>query len=109
MPSVVFLLPSGRRVEVAVAPGTTLLEAARLGGVDIEGACGGSMACATCHLWVEEAWFARLPEATPEEEDMLDLAADWAPTSRLGCQIRVTSALDGLTVRVPRSSLLSDA
>lgn len=108
MPKVVFLLPSGRRVEVAVEPGTTLLEAARLARVDIEGACGGSMACATCHVWVEEAWFARLPAPTPEEEDMLDLAADWTPTSRLGCQLRMDPALDGLTVRVPRSSLLSD-
>ena len=85
-----------------------MLEAARRGGVDIEGACGGSMACATCHLWVAEDWFDRLPEATPEEEDMLDLAADWAPTSRLGCQIRIEPRLDGLTVHVPRSSLLSD-
>mgnify|MGYP000557268691 FL=1 len=108
MPTVVFVLPSGRRVAVEVEPGTTMLEAARQAGVDIEGACGGSMACATCHLWVAEDWFDRLPEATPEEEDMLDLAADWAPTSRLGCQIRIEPALDGLTVRVPRSSLLSD-
>jgi 2Fe-2S ferredoxin len=108
LPTVVFVLPSGRRVAVEVEPGTTMLEAARIGGVDIEGACGGSMACATCHLWVAEDWFDRLPEATPEEEDMLDLAADWAPTSRLGCQIRIEPGLDGLTVRVPRSSLLSD-
>ncbi|BCX18474.1 MAG: ferredoxin [Geminicoccaceae bacterium] len=108
MPTVFFLLPSGRKVAVAVEPGTTLLEAARAGRVDIEGACGGSMACATCHVWVEEGWFARLPEASPEEEDMLDLAADWRPTSRLGCQIRIDAELDGLTVRVPASSLLSD-
>ncbi len=109
MPTVHFSLPSGRIVSVAVDAGTTVLEAARRAGIDIEGACGGSMACATCHVWVEEEWFARLPAASPEEEDMLDLACDWAPTSRLGCQIRLDPTLDGLIVRVPRSSLLSDA
>ncbi len=93
---------------VTVAPGTTLLEAARAARVDIEGACGGSMACATCHIHVAEDWFAALPPASAEEEDMLDLAADWAPTSRLGCQIRVEPELDGLTVRVPASSLLGE-
>lgn len=108
MPTVRFLLPSGRKVEVEVEPGTTLLEAARVGRVDIEGACGGSMACATCHIWIEQDWFGRLPPASPEEEDMLDLAADWQPSSRLGCQIRMEPRLDGLTVHVPASSLLSD-
>lgn len=65
------------------------------------------MACATCHVHVDEAWFARLPPPSPEEEDMLDLAASLAATSRLGCQIRMTPALDGLIVRVPRTTLLS--
>ncbi|MCS6879092.1 MAG: 2Fe-2S iron-sulfur cluster-binding protein [Geminicoccaceae bacterium] len=108
MPVVHFALPSGRVVSVEVEAGATVLEAARAGGIDIEGACGGSMACATCHVWVDEGWFARLPAAAAEEEAMLDLAADWVPTSRLGCQIRLDAALDGLFVRVPRSSLLSD-
>lgn len=108
MPTVKFLLPSGREVEVEVEPGATLLEAARVARVDIEGACGGSMACATCHLWVAEDWFDRLPPASAEEEDMLDLATDWRPSSRLGCQIRMEARLDGLTVHVPPSSLLSD-
>lgn len=107
MPRVVFRLPRGVVVAVEVAAGTTLLEAARTARVDIEGACGGSMACATCHVHVEEAWLPLLPPATPEEEDMLDLAADWRPTSRLGCQVRVTRELDGLAVEVPASSLLS--
>ncbi len=89
------------------ACGASLLEVARRNAIDIEGACGGAMACATCHLHVDERWFARLPPPSPEEEDMLDLAESLAATSRLGCQIRMTQALDGLVVRVPRTTLLS--
>ncbi len=106
MPLVVFRLPDGELRAVNVGEGASLLEAARAHGIDVEGACGGSMACATCHVHVEEAWYDRLPPASPEEEDMLDFARDLAATSRLGCQIRVAKALDGLTVRVPRSTLL---
>lgn len=102
----IFVLPGGLRREVQVGEGTTLLQAARQEGIEVEGACGGSMACATCHVHVDEAWFSRLPLPSPEEADMLDFAAEPAATSRLGCQIRATSALDGLTVRVPRSTLL---
>ena len=65
------------------------------------------MACATCHVHVDEAWLARLRPPSPEEEDMLDLAESLAATSRLGCQIRMSEALDGLVVRVPRTTLLS--
>lgn len=102
-----FLLPDGSRRSHEVAEGLTLLDVARLHDIAIEGACGGAMACATCHVVVEETWFDRLPEASAEEEDMLDLAAEVQATSRLGCQIRLTSALDGLAVRVPRSTLLA--
>ena len=65
------------------------------------------MACATCHVHVDEAWIERLAPPAAEEEDMLDLATELAPTSRLGCQVRLTAELDGLIVRVPRSTLLS--
>jgi len=64
------------------------------------------MACATCHVHVEEAWEELLSAPTAEEEDMLDLAREPAATSRLGCQIRLDGRLDGLVVRVPPSSLL---
>ncbi len=106
MPRVRFRLPGGRECEVEVAAGSTLLEAARTGDVAIEGACGGCMACATCHVIVDEAWFARLEPASEEEEELLDLAPDVAPTSRLACQIRLHEALDGLSVFVPASTLL---
>jgi ferredoxin, 2Fe-2S len=107
LPSVAFLLPGGERRVVAVREGASLLEAARAEGIEVEGACGGSMACATCHVHVDPAWAGRLPPPSPEEEDMLDFAKELAPTSRLGCQVRATGALDGLTVRVPRSTLLT--
>jgi 2Fe-2S ferredoxin len=106
VPRVTFVLPDGARRPVDVAEGTTLLQAARRDGIEVEGACGGSMACATCHVHVEDAWLDRLPPPSAEEEDMLDFAKDLRPTSRLGCQIRVGRALDGLTVSVPRSTLL---
>lgn len=106
MPVVTFLLPDGTTLVVEAAEGLSLLEIARQHDLAIEGACGGAMACATCHVVVDETWFDELPPASAEEEDMLDLAAEVQATSRLGCQIRLTGALDGLTVRVPRSTLL---
>lgn len=101
------MLPGGEARACDVPPGLSLLEVARRYGIDIEGACGGSMACATCHLHVDKGWFDRLEPPSAEEEDMLDLAESLAVTSRLGCQIRLTTALDGLVVHVPRTTLLS--
>ena len=60
------------------------------------------MACATCHVIVDPAWFDRLPDPSEDEEDMLDLAYDIRKTSRLGCQIKLTEELDGLVVRLPK-------
>jgi len=97
---VLFIEPDGRRVACTGRPGQSLLELAHDTGVDLEGACGACLACATCHVILDPAWLPRLPPPTPEEEDMLDLAVGVAPESRLGCQIRLTPALDGLVVRV---------
>ena len=101
-----FVLPDGTRRSASAPEGASLLEVARLNGIDIEGACGGNMACATCHVVVDDAFFDLLAPPAAEEEDMLDLAPSLAATSRLGCQIRLTAALDGLVVRVPRTSML---
>lgn len=98
---VVFQGTDGSRRTVAAEEGTTLLAAGQADGQPLEGTCEGAMACATCHVVVDPADFARLPQAAPEEEDMLDLAPAAARTSRLACQIRLTAALDGLTVRIP--------
>jgi 2Fe-2S ferredoxin len=107
LPRVTFVLPDRVMQDLDAAIGMSLLEVARANGIDIEGACGGSMACATCHLHVDEAWIDRLDPPTAEEDDMLDLAESLAATSRLGCQIRMRADLDGLCVRVPRTTLLS--
>ncbi|MGF1606509.1 MAG: 2Fe-2S iron-sulfur cluster-binding protein [Rhodothalassiaceae bacterium] len=89
------------QVEAAAEPGDTLLRVAHRAGIDLEGACGGQMACATCHLHVDKGWLKRLAPPSPEELDMLELAEHWRPNSRLGCQIRMTAALDGLIVALP--------
>jgi 2Fe-2S ferredoxin len=78
-----------------------VLEVAHKHGVDIEGACEGSLACSTCHVIVDPDWSARLKKASEDEEDMLDLAFGLEKTSRLGCQIVITPELDGLKVRLP--------
>ncbi len=85
-------------------PGTTLLELGQSIGQPLEGTCEGQMACSTCHVIINAEWFPKLPKAREEEEDMLDLAASATRHSRLSCQILLTEALDGLTVRVPPES-----
>lgn len=101
MPKMVFIERDGTRKEVEAPLGLSVLEIAHRHGVDIEGACEGSLACATCHVIVDSSWFAKLAAPTEDEEDMLDLAFDLQETSRLGCQIVMTEALDGLTVKLP--------
>jgi len=82
--------------------GSTVMENAIRNGVPgIEAECGGACACATCHVYVDEAWTAEVGEPEPMEEDMLDFAYDVRPNSRLSCQIKVRDELDGLVVRVP--------
>ncbi|MBL4721738.1 MAG: ferredoxin family 2Fe-2S iron-sulfur cluster binding protein [Alphaproteobacteria bacterium] len=106
MPKVTFLKitfidANGHHKEVDAPLGQSLLEIAHAGNIDIEGACEGAMACSTCHLIVDENWFGKLPEPSEDEEDMLDLAFGLTRWSRLGCQIEMTEALDGLVVRLP--------
>jgi len=101
MPKMVFIERDGNRKEVEAPAGLSVLEIAHRNDIDIEGACEGSLACSTCHVIVEEAWFDRLQEPSEDEEDMLDLAFDLQKTSRLGCQLIITEELDGLTVRLP--------
>jgi len=98
---VVFIEPDGARRELEAAPGLSVMEVARRNGLDVEGACDGALACSTCHVIVDPAWYGRLPEPSEEEEDMLDLALGLTRTSRLGCQIVLRPELDGLTVRLP--------
>ncbi len=104
MPKVVFVERSGNRKEVKAASNVSLLQVAHANKIDMEGACEGAMACSTCHVIVEADWFAKLPAAHATEEDMLDLTYGVTRTSRLACQIIVTEALDGLTVRLPTAT-----
>lgn len=101
MPSMTFILRDGSRRTVDAPLGLSVMEIAHKHNVDIEGACGGSLACATCHVIVESDWYPRLTKIAEDEEDMLDLAFGLAKTSRLGCQIVMTPQLDGLTVKLP--------
>lgn len=87
--------------EVAGEPGQRLLDVAWAAREPLEGACEGVMACSTCHVIVDAADFARLPPASEEEEDMLDLAAHAVRTSRLACQIVLSEEVGNITVRLP--------
>ena len=104
MPKMVFIERDGTQKEVEAPLGLSVLEIAHRNSVDIEGACEGSLACSTCHVIVDGTWFAKLAKPTEDEEDMLDLAFDLQETSRLGCQLIMTDALDGLVVKLPAGS-----
>jgi len=104
MPKMIFVEKNGVEREVDAPLGLSVLEIAHKHGVDIEGACEGSLACSTCHVIVDSAWIGKLAKATEDEEDMLDLAFGLTATSRLGCQIVMTPELDGLRVKLPSST-----
>ena len=102
MPRITFIQPDGTEQVVEGQVGATVMETAKKHLVDgIEAECGGACACATCHVYVDDAWREKVGGPTEMEEDMLDFAFDVRPTSRLSCQIKVTDELDGLVVRVP--------
>ena len=97
-----FVSADGRHVQEVSAPaGELLLDVAQNAGQPLEGTCEGQMACSTCHVIVEAEDFEKLPRASEEEEDMLDLAAQVTRHSRLACQIWLSDALETLTVRIP--------
>jgi ferredoxin, 2Fe-2S len=104
MPKMTFIERNGVAKEVDAPVGLSVLEIAHKHGVDIEGACEGSLACSTCHVIVDAAWFKKLEAPTEDEEDMLDLAFGLTQTSRLGCQIVITPKLDGLVVKLPSAT-----
>ncbi|MDP8994583.1 MAG: 2Fe-2S iron-sulfur cluster-binding protein [Pseudomonadota bacterium] len=105
MTRVRFISADGERVQEVDAPaGERLLDVAQAAGQPLEGTCEGQMACSTCHVIVAEGDFERLPPASEEEEDLLDLAAHATRRSRLACQIRLTEELETLTVRIPPGS-----
>ena len=102
MAKITYIDTAGEKYEVEAENGSTVMENAIRNGVPgIEAECGGACACATCHVYVDEAFMEKVAGPEPMEEDMLDFAYDVRPNSRLSCQIRVRDELDGLTVTVP--------
>ena len=102
MPKITYIEHSGKSHTIEVAKELTVMEGAvqnNIPGIDAD--CGGSCACATCHVYVDEKWFKRLPKKESAEEDMLDVAFEPNKFSRLSCQITVDAKLDGLVVKMP--------
>ncbi|MFZ5673752.1 MAG: 2Fe-2S iron-sulfur cluster-binding protein [Pseudomonadota bacterium] len=99
---VTFIGKDGRAIDVAAVEGASLMETAIRNGVaGIEAECGGACSCATCHVYVDPEWRDKVGGPDAMEADMLDMAFEVEPNSRLACQIRISPELDGLTVRLP--------
>tara|TARA_Y100001934_G_C12012225_1_gene612848 strand:+ start:75 stop:413 length:339 start_codon:yes stop_codon:yes gene_type:complete len=101
MAKIIFLSAEGDAQEVDAPEGCSVLDIAHRNGIDIEGACEGQMACSTCHVIVDPAWISKLPAPCEEEEELLDLVTGLTQTSRLGCQLTMIEALNGLTLQLP--------
>ncbi|WP_313807615.1 2Fe-2S iron-sulfur cluster-binding protein [Sphingobium sp.] len=102
MPRITFIAPSGVQRTFDGEVGQSVMEIAKRNGVEgIVGECGGSCACSTCHIYVDDAWRLAVGPPSPDEADMLDFAYDRRTTSRLACQIRLHPELDGLIVHTP--------
>ena len=102
MPKLTVVAFDGTRFEIDAESGSTVMENAVKNGVPgIEAECGGACACATCHVYVDDAWTDKVGTPDVMEEDMLDFAFEPKPVSRLSCQIKMTDEFDGLVVHVP--------
>ncbi len=101
MASVNFILADGSQTTITVAEGTSIMEVGRDNNFGLEGTCGGSLSCASCHVILDADSYARVGVPSEDEMDMLDLAFGVTETSRLGCQIKMSEALDGITMQVP--------
>ena len=100
MPTITFIKRDGDEVTLDVSAGQSVMEIGRDGNLGIEGTCGGSLSCATCHVIIDDAWIDAVGKPSLDEEDMLDLAFNVEANSRLGCQIKMDAKLDGLKVRI---------
>jgi len=102
MPKITYIDNSGNSKTVNVSSGLSVMEGAiqnNIPGIDAD--CGGSMACATCHVYVQERWLGKLNKAENGEQDMLDMAFEPKKNSRLSCQILISEEIDGLVVTTP--------
>ena len=106
MPKITYIEHGGKSHTIEVSNGLSVMEGAvqnNIPGIDAD--CGGSMACATCHVYVKEEWFNKLPKKEDGEEDMLDMAFETKKNSRLSCQLMVSDQLDGLVVNLPEKQV----
>ncbi len=106
MPKITYIEHDGKTHTIEVASGLSVMEGAvqnNIPGIDAD--CGGSMACATCHVYVKEEWFNKLPKKEDGAEDMLDMAFEPKKNSRLSCQLMVSDQLDGLVVNLPEKQV----
>jgi 2Fe-2S ferredoxin len=102
MSKVTYIESSGKQHVVDLQPGDSVMQGAVTNGVSgIAAICGGACACATCHVYIDEAWRSRTGARNDLEESMLEMADDVQPNSRLACQIKMTEELDGLVVHIP--------
>ncbi|TPX34847.1 hypothetical protein SmJEL517_g02612 [Synchytrium microbalum] len=101
---VTYITPENEHITVESKAGQNLLDLAHANNIDLEGACECSLACSTCHVIVDQKYYDKLEEPSDEENDMLDLAFALTDTSRLGCQIKMSRELDGMTVRIPSAT-----
>jgi 2Fe-2S ferredoxin len=95
---------AGETHELEGLDGWRAMEVIRDWGLNIKAECGGACSCATCHVWVDEGWYGKLPAASDDEEDLIYSTLDQKPTSRLSCQIILSDALDGLTLTLTPSA-----
>ncbi len=101
MAKITFIEKDGTRTKVDAPLGLSIMEIAQKNNIEMEGACGGCLACATCHVSVEPDWYKKLDDISEDEEDMLDMAFDLTKSSRLCCQVIMTEDLDGIIVALP--------
>ena len=106
MPKITYIEHNGKSHAIDVSNGLSVMEGAvqnNIPGIDAD--CGGSMACATCHVYVKEEWFNKIPKKEDGEEDMIDMAFEPKKNSRLSCQIMVSDQLEGLVVDIPEKQV----
>lgn len=98
---ITFITKDGEQISLEAAEGDNLMDIAQAHGLDVEGACGGSCACSTCHMIIDPEFYDTMEEPSDDENDMLDLAFGLTETSRLGCQVKMSKDLDGVRVALP--------
>lgn len=102
MLTVIFKLKNNLK-KLSVEEGASILDVARKQGIEIEGSCEGSLACSTCHVFIDEKWINKLSPAQEDEKEMLGLLPDIQKNSRLGCQVRLTKNLNGIVIIIPNN------